>query len=383
VTSTSRERTHPVVTAATPAILNLGISRTGPCGVRDYARVVGRALEDAGAPVDTEWLDLEPGWGPRQLRRCTARWLDDVERRLDGRRYDWLAWHYSVFSYGHAGIPLVARPTARRLAATGVPVVGVLHELAYPFHRSGARGLAFALTQRVALRSVVRSLRAAIVTTDARADWLEGARWLPRRPTIALPVCANVAGGRRPEQRRARPVVGIVGFASESYLVDPVVAAIAVAAADLLLIGAPGPESAQAERWREASRFAGVADRVSFTGVLDAERYADAIASVDAVVFPDEDGPSSRKGTLAAALAAGRPVVAFDGPDAWRLAVDEDAVALIAPDAGALARALAGLLRDDELRRAQGGRAAVFYEREQSPDVLARRMLTFLERCTP
>jgi glycosyltransferase involved in cell wall biosynthesis len=359
----SRERTHPVVTAATPAILNLGISRTGPCGVRDYARVVGRALKDAGASVDTEWLDLEPGGGPRQLRRRTARWLDDVERRIDGRRYDWLAWHYSVFSYGHAGIPLVARPTARRLAATGVPVVGVLHELAYPFHRSGARGLAFAVTQRVALRSVVRSL--------------------PRRPTIALPVCANVAGGRRREQRRARPVVGIVGFASESYLVDPVVAAIAVAAADLLLIGAPGPESAQAERWREASRFAGVADRVSFTGVLDAERYADAIASVDAVVFPDEDGPSSRKGTLAAALAAGRPVVAFDGPDAWRLAVDEDAVALIAPDAGALARALAGLLRDDELRRAQGGRAAAFYEREQSPDVLARRMLTFLERCTP
>lgn len=381
--STSREHTERGVATTTPTILNIGISRTGPCGVRDYAHVVGRALEDAGASVDTQWLDLEPGWGPRELRRRTGRFLDEVDRRTEGRRYDWLAWHYSVFSYAHAGIPVVARLTARRLAATGVPVVGVLHELAYPFHRSGARGLAFAVTQRLALRSVLRPLRAAVVTTDARADLLERAHWLPHRPAIALPVCANVAVGHRPERRGARPVVGIVGFASESYLVAPVVEALGTVDAELLLVGAPGPDSAQAEQWRRSARSVGIADRVSFTGVLDAERYADAIASVDVVVFPDEDGPSSRKGTLAAAFAASRPVVAFDGPDTWRLAVDEHAVTLVPADAGDLSRALAGLLRDDERRDEQGRRAAAFYLREQAPGVLARRLLTFLDGCTP
>ncbi len=123
----------------------------------------------------------------------SAAWLDRVDERARAGRPDWLVWHYSVFSYASAGLPIAAPVAARRLAATGVPVVGILHELAYPFGRSGARGLAYALTQRAALHTVCRHVRAAVLTTDDRAAWLDRAHWLPRRRTTVLPVCSNVA----------------------------------------------------------------------------------------------------------------------------------------------------------------------------------------------
>lgn len=365
-------------------ILNVGVSRAGICGVRDYAYVLADSLGGLGVYVDTQWLDTEASWGPRRARAETRKWLDVVQQRVALVRPDWILWHYSVFSYTHRGIPTLSRLTASGLAAAGPPIVGLLHELAYPFGRAGIRGLTFGLAQRAVLPSVCGRLAAAVVTTEDRVEWLERRRWLPRRAMTFVPVCANVAFSEPPigTARGEQPVIGIVGFASESYLVEPVLEAVRLVGEStpvrLLLIGAPGGESAQARRWHEIATRSHLEDQISFTGRLEPNAYATAIASVDVVLFPDADGPSSRKTTLAAALAAGKPVVAIDGPGRWNLLAAEKAVLLVPPDPPDIADALGRVCRDPALRVSQGRRGEAFYRRHQSPDVLARRLLEFL-----
>jgi glycosyltransferase involved in cell wall biosynthesis len=365
-------------------ILNVGVSRAGICGVRDYAHVLADALHDLGIHVDTQWLDTEASWGPSRARAETRRWLDAVRERVALIRPTWILWHYSVFSYTHRGIPTLSRLTASGLAAAGPPIVGILHELAYPFGPRGIRGLTLGLAQRAVLPSVYGRLAAAVVTTEDRVEWLEHGPWLPRRPVTFVPVCANVTFPEPPigTARSAEPVVGIVGFASESYLVEPVLEAVRLVdestSVRLLLIGAPGSESAQARRWREVAARLCLEDRLSFTGVLEPNAYAAAIASVDVVLFPDADGPSSRKTTLAAALAAGRPIVAIDGPGRWDLLAAEKAVLLVRPDPRSIADALGRFCQDPALQDDQGRRGETFYRRHQAPDVVARRLLEFL-----
>ena len=48
------------------------------------------------------------------------------------------------------------------------------------------------------------------------------------------------------------------------------------------------------------------------------------------IALVDEEGPTSRRTMLAAALAHGRPVVATDGPNRWDAPVTEGAIVLVA-----------------------------------------------------
>lgn len=375
---------HAEGVGARTTILNVGISRAGVCGVRDYGHVLADALSNLGVDVETQWLDTKPSWGPRTMRAETQRWLDRIEERVERARPDWILWHYSVFSCSYRGLPTLARLAATGLAATRVPIAGILHELAYPFGQSGLRGLVYAVTQRAALRPVYRRLAAAVVTTENRVEWLGRQRWLPHRSVVFLPVCANtvVPPPLATETGGEESVVGIVGFSSEGCLVEPVVEAVRLIGESvpvrLLLIGAPGAESAQGRRWREVAERARLDGRLAFTGVLERGAYAAAIASVDVVLFPDAGGPSSRKTTLAAALAAGRPVVAVDGPGRWDLLIEERSALLVPPEPRSIADAVVRLCEDPILRADQGHRAEAFYRRHQAPDVLARHMLDFL-----
>jgi glycosyltransferase involved in cell wall biosynthesis len=366
-------------------LLNVGISRSRVCGVRDYAGVIGKALLGLGIEVETEWLDVNQEHRPLDLRRDARRWLDRVRTRAARQRPDWIVWHYSVFSYSYRGFPVVAAMCAEGLRASGAPVVGILHELVYPFGRLGAKGLVYGTVQRAALRPVHAALSAVVVTTEERMRWLETRRWLKRQPTLFLPVSANTGGtpsGRSGVTRQSGLVLGVVGFASESYLVEPIVEAVSLlpehVRAHLVLVGAPGPDSRQARRWIRAAANAGVRSRLELSGVLPASGYEAAIASLDVVLHPDADGPTSRKGTLAAALAAGKPIVAIDGPKTWGRMRAGRAVLLVPPVAADIAAAITSIYEDEESRVEQGRRARAFYEREQAPEVIAGRLLDLL-----
>jgi glycosyltransferase involved in cell wall biosynthesis len=263
-----------------------------------------------------------------------------------------------------------------------VPVVGFLHELALPFRLRGWRGATQAVAQRLALVPVVRVCDAAIVTTEERTAWLRSRRWLPKRRARFVPVFSNLPPAERVVQTGQRAVrIGIFGFASPGVDIAAAGEALRLLAADgrqveLVLMGAPGPDSQSAAAWCAACS-AHVTD-LRFTGVRPAAEISVELAAVDVVLFPDRGGASARRGTLAAALAAGRPIVAMEGREQWPRLVAESAVAVTPRNPVALAAVLGSFCTDEAARVEQGRRGERFYHTHMAPSVAAEAIVSML-----
>jgi len=278
--------------------------------------------------------------------------------------------HYSVFAFSHRGLPVLLRPVMSALRGLGIPLVSVMHELAYPWHMGGLRGKAWASSQRLALRSLVRDSAGIVVSADARAEWLRTRAWLPSRPTAVAPVFSNLpAAADAQAPRRGR--LGLFGYAHEGVAVDTVLDALALARAshselELVLLGAPGHASPAGGRWRQAAAQRGLADALSFSERLPATQLADALAACELLLFAERGGPTSRKTTLAASLASGRPLIALDGPNSWGELRAGRAATIVAAEPSSLAAAIVGLYADGDARTSQGARGREFAERTMS-----------------
>ena len=355
----------------------MGVSINPICGAHDHAMLLAHELESDGASCTTHWLTRSE----RSLRGSRTEihaWLERLAEELRDSGADVVLLHYSVFSYAHAGVPLFVRPLASVLRRTGIPTIAVLHEIAYSWNSAGARGKVWALTQRAAFVEVMRVSAAALVTTDARAQWIGSRRWLPKRPLAVAPVFSNLPAPSVASARSAAPAssgtsgvkrtgetVGLFGYAYDDAATPLVLDALRRLVDErgetrLLLLGAPGGESPAALRWRAAAQARGLADALSFSGRLSAQELSNALASCEVLLFVASAGPSSRKGTLAASLAAGRPVVAVDGPNRWEELARSDAALIVKPTAEALAAAVGGLLADEAKREALGSRSHAF-----------------------
>ena len=368
---------------ATVRLLVIGTSRGEVCGVRDYGHVVGRALRDEGAQVEFDWWEQDSAWSVGRTVGEHSSWLQRLDASVRASSPEWIVWHYSVFAWGTGGIPYLAPRTAARIRRLGVPIVLVAHELAFPFGRAGWKGFLWAATQRVGLTWPVHASKCVVVTTEERLRWLRSRWWLSTRRACFLPVCSNVSANGSVREAGSDVVLGVFGFGSPDTLARETTRAVARLRSDgidarLVLVGAPGPGGREADRWRSAAEDAGLGDALAFTGVLSPESLGRELQAADILVLPDRGGPSSRKGTVAAALALGKPAVAVDGPDRWGDLVADDAVALAEPSADGLANALRRLARSSDDRRAQGERAAAFYHLHMTPAHLAKELLSFL-----
>lgn len=322
-------------------MLTIGASEPGPCGVRDYARSLATGRE--------VWLDVPPHRGWRQGWYADRALLRAA--RAAASRGDAAVFHWSPFTHGAHGVPMLAAFVPLALRRKGVRTATVLHELAYPWGRRGVRGAVWAVAQRVVLAPVVAGSDLLLVTTDERAEWL---RRRYRRDAVVRPVWETV------------PVAADVtgegsGLGTLSWSHDVVRRDLALEAArggTLQLLGGPGPDSPSAEAWRADARRYGVT--LDFSGVLDPAALSERIAALGVYLHLDSSGPTPRRTSLANALAHGRPVLAVDGPQTWRTL--GDAVVLAAPDA--YARAARELLADPGRRREVGARGRAFFERE-------------------
>lgn len=366
--------------AAPLRVAVVGLSINATCGVRDHATLLTGALEREGIACTTHWLTRERvALGPSraEIGAFTRRLSDELARE----RPDAILVHYSVFSFSHKGLPLFVPTVFSALRAPRVPVIVVLHEFAYPWFYGGWRGAVWAASQRVAMLEVMRAATTAVVTAEARARWLGTRRWLPRRPVLFAPVYSNLpAPDPAASSRRDGRTVGLFGYSYQGAAVSLVLDAVAQLRAGgtdvaLRLLGAPGPDSPQGRRWHELAGERGIAEALSFSGALPAQELSDELAACEVLLFADAAGPSSRKTTLAAAIASGRPVVALDGPMGWRALIASGAIRVVAPTAPALAGALGELLSDEDARERTGERARAFYAREMA---LERTAATFV-----
>src|SRR4029077_17012067 len=355
----------------------VGMSDSATCGARDHATLLANALPAENVSCSMHWLERTGGSPPGAFSEIRG-WARALAGELERTEPDAVLLHYSTFSYSYRGVPLFVRPIVAALRGTRIPLVTVLHEFAYPWRAGGWRGNLWALTQRAALIDVMRASRAAIVTADFRAAWLHSRAWLPRREVALAPVFSNLpppAGVPRADRRGH--LVGLFGYSYQSAAVSLVLDALRALIdrgldVQLRLLGAPGPTSPPGGQWRAAGAGAPVptspaggqwqaaasarqlTNALSFTGVLSAGELSNALAECDVLLFADSPGPTSRKGTLAASLASGRPVVAIDGPRTWAELTGAGAAHVVAPTSSALSDAVAAVLADEAFAEALG-----------------------------
>lgn len=381
----------------------VGISIKEICGVRDHARLLADALADENVGCSLHWLQRNAG-SLRGSRAEVDAWAGGLRDELERVGVEAVLLHYSVFAYSYRGIPLFVGPVLAAVRRSGIPVVAVLHEFVFPWNMSGLEGKVWAVSQRMRLVGVMRASAAVVVTTGQRAEWLESRRWLAKRPVAVAPVFSNLPGAagvlqrdpgdggvgsgvgdgqdgevvdrrdtaaREPEDSATGDGgdhrIGLFGYSYEEVIVAKVIDALKLLGergfdARLVLLGAPGSDSAAGARWRRRARAEGVDGALTFSGTLSAQELANRLAGCQVLLFTDPAGPSSRKTTLAASLVSGRPVVALDGPQRWPELIESQAAWVVAPNAEAVADAVQALIADERLRESLGRHGRDFGE---------------------
>ncbi len=362
----------------------VGVSVRPTCGVHDHAGLLADALTHENVEPSMHWLQ-RGGTSLPAARAEVRAWTRRLALELDESPPDAVLLHYSVFSYSHRGLPLFVHPTLAALHSSRIPLVAMMHELAYPWRYADWRGDVWALTQRALLIDVMRASTAAIVTADARAQWLASRPWLPNRRVLVAPVFSNLpppAGV--PPRDRSRQVIGLFGYSYQGAAVSVVLDAIRLlhdrgGDVQLRLLGAPGRSSSAGEAWLTAAGTRALTGALSFSEALPAQALSNALAACDVLLFGDTAGPSSRKGTLAASLASGRPVVALDGRNRWPKLVEAKAACVVQPTPRALADAIHALLADEQRRETLGARGRSFAGREMGVARSAEAVTTLLD----
>jgi hypothetical protein len=360
----------------------VGMSVSSACGVRDHAMLLAGAM---GQPASSlHWLQRTVGTA-RTSRSEVLAWTRELPYAVASDDPDALILHYSVFAYSYRGVPMFVGPTLAALGASGRPLVVVLHEFAHPWAGSGWRGKVWAASHRAVLVGLMRRSTAVVATTDPRAAWLSSCPWLPRRPVAVAPVFSNLpVPERRSPAARDHELIGLFGYGYDGAAAELMVEAVRRvagrgASVRLALFGVAGRSASVADACLAAARSQGIESLLSVAGFLPAQALSNALAACDVLLFPDRYGPTSRKGTLAAALASGTPVLALKGPGTWPELVQAGAVRLAAPEPDLLADAISALLADVPGRDALGIRGRAFAETRMSPATSAQAITSLLE----
>ncbi|MHB0870143.1 MAG: glycosyltransferase family 4 protein [Chloroflexota bacterium] len=161
-------------------------------------------------------------------------------------------------------------------------------------------------------------------------------------------------------RREGKTVIGFAGVMGSQDGVDYLLRALHHLRHDLgradflaVLVGGKGDSRT---RLRSLSRQLGLGEQVQFTGWVSEEDWLRYLASADICVDPDPSNPFNDRSTMMKVMeymAAGKPVVAFDLPE-HRFTAREAALYVPPSDEREMARALALLMDDPELRQAMG-----------------------------
>lgn len=361
----------------------VGVSEDPICGMHDHSVLLAQALERIGVQCSSHWL-VRTARSPRAAWSELGAFSQRLVPQLASERPDVVLWHYSVFAYSYRGLPVFVPRVIAALRRAGAPVIGVMHELAYPWGIGGWRGPIWAATHRAVLVDVVRLSSGIVVTTEDRASWLRARPWFVSRPVSVAPVFSNLPppAAVAPERGDGHKL-GLFGYSYDENAVPVVLDALRLlreggSDVELVLLGSPGPSSASGRGWLARARERGVDENISFTGTLPGQALSDALAGCEVLLSANLPGPSSRKGSLAASLASGRPLVALDGPASWPELAESGAAEMVTPNAEALASALRRVLSDGDRRRQLGARGRKFAEERMGIMVTADAVVGLL-----
>ena len=258
---------------------------------------------------------------------------------------------------------------------TGVPM---LLEVNAPLYEERATHGTLALKglARWSERTVWRGADKCLPVTDVLADYVR-ADGVPEDRIAVIPNgvgesfldgSADGTSVRARHGLEGKLVLGFTGFVRPWHGIDKVIDLLATdrlpAEAHLLMVG-DGPARAELE---EQARRLGVAERVTFTGVVQREAVPDYVAAFDIALQPHVVAYASPL-KLIEYLALGRPIVAPDSPNICEI-LDHEQTGLLFPagNTEAFGEAIVRLANDAGLR-AHLGQAA--------RDLLEARNLTW------
>jgi glycosyltransferase involved in cell wall biosynthesis len=347
-------------------------------GVGDYTALLATALAEAG--------DVVHVWHPHGSRsestaagstRVAVHALPDrfarASRSLLDRAFEetpgTILVQYVPSAFGARGANV---PFCRWLLRTrrgGADVRVMFHEPFFYFTLERPWRNALALTERLMAMLLIRASSTLYFSTETWFRYLApygpvaGASVLPVPATIAIdPPGTLIAAWRDHVRDDADFVVGHFGTYGEHVGAElrKVLPAIwhLLPAARVLLVGDGSRAFAQHMR-ACAPRESGI----SGLGRLSSMDAAAALRACDVLIAPYPDGVTTRRTSVMAALASGRPVVTTAGAltePVWR---ETEAVALApAADASAFAQAVKRLADDASLRASLGVRGRRTYD---------------------
>ena len=353
-----------------------------PGGVSDYTRFLASGLADAGETVHVWCPPCETGnlqdsrvivhrelgsMGPRDLLKV-SRMLDKYPepRRL------LVQWVPHAFGYRSANLPL-SLWIWNRVVAHNDRLEIMIHEPFLPLRQDRLRHTALAIIHRIMLAMV---LRAAARIWIAIPKWEERCRPYAARsvPFIWLPVISNIPVK---QQRGATEAVRARYAPSHQYLIGhfgtcggAVGKTLSAVIPDLLvrhtecvilLIGRDGKHI----RDEIVRDYPQLRDQLHVTGMLPADDVSSHISACDIMLQPYPDGASSRRGSLMAAVAHGKPVVTTAGPLTEPLWQSSGSVLMVpAGNHAAMATAVDNLLATSFERLRLGRQAKDLYDRQ-------------------
>jgi glycosyltransferase involved in cell wall biosynthesis len=295
---------------------------------------------------------------------------------------DWLMLQYNPFGYGRWGLnpylPLVVR-SIKRLRRTKIALM--VHE---PFVPVESWKFAIMTTwQRWQLWMLGRSADVVLFSIEPWANRFRS--WWPNKPVQHLPVGSNIPrlsitrtdARERNAIREHTTVIGVFGTAHPSRMLnwvrDAAKEVLRYSKDDVLLYIGPGGEKVQA-----VLRGIPLLD----VGVLTSEGVSQHFAAMDVYLAPFTDGVSTRRSSFMVGLQHSIPTVSTVGYSTDNVLLKErDEAFFLAPVTSAkeFNAKVTRLTQDAELRSKMGAKGRRLYESEFAWNVIADRLLTYLE----
>lgn len=259
-----------------------------------------------------------------------------------------------------------------RLRARGVPVVTTVHEYWPPPSGSIKRGVWRWLCRR-ALNAVASRSSRLVVTTPYAGRFLAESGIRAAADAAVIPVGTNIpAAARSP---KGQPLA-IAMFGQPAIFDRGVVLALA----RWIEKQSPRPRwfwnARNVDEMRAWWRDLGAPDVIEFHGGQPAADVGKLLGEADLAVGLYDDGASTRRGTIAAFIATGLPIVAFDGRYTDDL-LRKSGGFLFSPlgDAPAFIRNLERAINDEPLRREMAAASSRLHDSHMSWSRIAEQYL--------
>lgn len=266
----------------------------------------------AGTQTAVRVIPAVAAWN-RQAIGTIAALADEIQP-------DWVILQYVPYSYNYYGTPFWLRSLASGLKARGYKLAVTCHEIFIDLEFSKAKYWPVALSQRLIAFALVRLADKVVVSIERTQRQL--GRY--RRKVTRIPIGSNILPIPVTDdqvQALRRELAPQGEFLFVSFGIRDQEAALRVLAdltkaghpARLVLLGKLRPE--QRQQTEQLIGTLGLEGRVTLTGYLDNDQLFRVLRSGDAFMLLEEKrgGLTTKSGSLAAAYAAGLPVIGTCG----------------------------------------------------------------------